>query len=545
MPRKPPIGKSLADVNPELSKQWHPKRNGDLTPHDVLPGSVARVWWKCENDNTYVWDALVRQRNRGTNCPLCPRPRRIPKPGRSFAEKNPDLITEWHTTKNKLSPYDYNYGSDEKVWWQCDKGDDHEWKSSLSQRNNGSGCLICAGKKVVKSNSLATLYSEIAEEWHPTNNVNLTPNDFTAGSNKEVWWKCEMGDDHEWKGEIFARTNRGYGCPVCAGHKVVKSNCLATTHPELAKEWHPTNNVNLTPNDFTAGSNKQVWWKCEKGDDHEWQQSMNNRRKGSGCPICSKHKVVKSNCLATTHPEMAKEWHPTKNGSITPDDVTSGSSNRIWWKCDKAEDHEWNASPTGRNLSGCPVCAGQKVVKSNCLATTHPELAKEWHPTKNGRNTPDDITAGSSKDMIWWICKDNSSHIWDSNVVNRTKGNSCPSCAEYGFNRSKKALFYIRKIDLDNGKEALKIGITNNMDGDREKQQKRHVEGSVNTILRLEVSGEIALDIERACKKYFGRKGFLTKEEFPDGFSETIKFSEENLDKIKSIVDRVLNEEKR
>ena len=30
----------------------------------------------------------------------------------------------------------------------------------------------------------------------------------------------------------------------------------------------------------------------------------------------------------------------------------------------------------------------QKVVKSNCLATLNPELAKEWHPTKNNRLTP-------------------------------------------------------------------------------------------------------------------------------------------------------------
>jgi hypothetical protein len=34
----------------------------------------------------------------------------------------------------------------------------------------------------------------------------------------------------------------------------------------------------------------------------------------------------------------------------------------------------------------------------------------------------------------------------------------------------------------------------------------------------------------------------LTEEEFPDGFSETIKYLEENLNNIKSIVDEVLNE---
>ena len=49
---------------------------------------------------------------------------------------------------------------------------------------------------------------------------------------------------------------------------------LAETHPELAKEWHPTKNESLTPNDVTPGSKKRVWWKCDKGLDHEWITSV-------------------------------------------------------------------------------------------------------------------------------------------------------------------------------------------------------------------------------------------------------------------------------
>ena len=32
MTRKPPKGKSLAEINPELAEQCHPTKNGDLTP---------------------------------------------------------------------------------------------------------------------------------------------------------------------------------------------------------------------------------------------------------------------------------------------------------------------------------------------------------------------------------------------------------------------------------------------------------------------------------------------------------------------------------
>ena len=63
---------------------------------------------------------------------------------------------------------------------------------------------------------------------------------------------------------------------------------LAETHPEIAKQWHPIYNKDLTPFDVTPGSGKIVWWKCPKGDDHEWQAKIQNRsRRGDGCVHCS------------------------------------------------------------------------------------------------------------------------------------------------------------------------------------------------------------------------------------------------------------------
>jgi hypothetical protein len=77
-------------------------------------------------------------------------------------------------------------------------------------------------------------------------------------------------------------------CPICFNQKVVKSNCLATTHPEIAKEWHPTKNGDLTPFDVVAGSHKKVWWKCPVGDDHEWKSQIYNiSRDLSNCPFCT------------------------------------------------------------------------------------------------------------------------------------------------------------------------------------------------------------------------------------------------------------------
>jgi hypothetical protein len=353
-------------------------------------------------------------------------------PKKSLADTHPEVAKEWHPTKNgDLTPEDVTKGSKKRLWWKCDKGDDHEWSATVNNRTSGSNCSICRGLKVVNSNCLATVNPLLSKQWHPTKNGDLTPYDFTYGSGKKVWWKCPKGSDHEWLTSISNRVTRESNCPYCSGNKVALSNCLATIKPELAKQWHPTLNGDLTPNDVTVGSRKKVWWKCPKGSDHEWLIAVGGRENSKlGCPICSGHKVVLSTCLATTHPEIAKQWHPTKNGDLTPYNVKAGVRKKVWWKCDKGDDHEWKTSIGNRTYhkSGCAICAGWIITKSTCLATTHPEIAKEWHPTKNRDLTPYDVKSTGYK-KVWWKCDKGDDHEWSATVGNRIgNGTGCPFC---------------------------------------------------------------------------------------------------------------------
>ena len=205
--------------------------------------------------------------------------------------------------------------------------------------------------------SLAKLNPELAKQWHPTKNPSITPFDVSEFSHKKVWWKCDKGDDHEWEASISNRNNLGHGCSICAGKKVVLSNCLATLNPELSKEWHPIKNGSLKSNDVLEWSGKKVWWKCDKGDDHEWISAVSSRSSGRDCPVCAGKKVVLSNCLATLNPKLTKEWHPTKNGLLTPFDFVIFSGKKVWWKCDKGVDHYWLSTIANRSFgSSCPYC---------------------------------------------------------------------------------------------------------------------------------------------------------------------------------------------
>lgn len=434
MKSKSPIsGKSLAELRPDLTNQWHPTRNGHLTPFDVTPGSNRRVWWKCPKGDDHEWLVSVGNRNAGWGCPCCSG-KKIVK-SNSLATINPTLAKQWHPTKNgSLTPFDVTANSDRKVWWKCPKGDDHEWVALIKDRNNGIGCAICSNYKVVESNCLQTLNPELAKQWHPTKNGKLTPKDVHPGSAKKVWWKCPNGDDHEWLTVIHSRSN-GRGCPVCSGHKVSNSTSLATLNPQLARQWHPTKNGKLTPADVRIGSGRKIWWKCPEGQDHEWRATVHNRSIGLNCPVCSNQKVTISNCLATLNPELAKQWHPTKNSKLTPFDVGAGSGKIIWWKCPKGDDHEWRSSVARRKAEiNCPICIGRRVVKSNSLATLNAELASEWHPTKNSNLTPYQVRPGSILE-VWWQCSKNADHIWKTSIKDRSSGTGCPICSNKMVNK--------------------------------------------------------------------------------------------------------------
>jgi hypothetical protein len=276
--------------------------------------------------------------------------------------------------------------------------------------------------KLSKIHNLKFLFPEIAGQWHPGKNGDLTPDQVTPRSHKKAWWKCEKG--HEWTATVKNRTY-GRGCPYCANKIVNEENNLLALDPELAKQWHPTKNGDLSPENVTQGSDKKAWWKCEKG--HEWQTCISSRSsQRTGCPFCSGRRVSKEKNLLTLYPEVAKQWHPTKNGKLKPEQVTAKSSRRVWWLCEKG--HEWQAYVSNRSNqgTGCPYCKGKKASKDYNLLVVNPGLSKEWHSTKNGNLTPADVRPMSDK-RVWWICE--QGHEWKAMVNKRNIGKGCPYCA--------------------------------------------------------------------------------------------------------------------
>ena len=412
----------LATKFPEIAAQWDYEKNGSLTPSDVMPYSVKKVWWRCVAGHS--WPISVYARCRGDRCPYCSN-RKVLSGFNDLATKFPEIAAQWDYGRNgNLAPSDVLPGTISKAWWRCHLG--HVWPASVKGRVRGSGCPYCSNRKVLSGfNDLATKFPEIAAQWDYEKNGGLTPSDVMPGAATRVWWLCSLR--HSWPASVNARTS-GCGCPYCSNHKVLSGfNDLATKFPEIAAQWDYQKNGELAPEKIAPHFRQRVWWRCSLG--HSWPASVVSRTaNGRNCPFCSGNRILKGfNDLATTHPNLIAEWDYEGNGKLTPEQVSLGSGRMIRWKCKLG--HAWSATTNSRagQGSGCPYCSGNKVLPGfNDLKTVNPALAAQWDATRNGRLSPEQVTANSGR-KVWWLCS--KGHGWPATVAARNDGNGCPYCA--------------------------------------------------------------------------------------------------------------------
>jgi hypothetical protein len=339
---------------------------------------------------------------------------------------------------------------------------------------------------------------DLFKQIHPTKNKNINLFKITTGSKKKIWWICEKG--HEWDARINSVCWSGSWCGYCAGQKVCIDNCLATINPELAKEWHPTKNEELTPYDVVSGSGKKVWWKCEKG--HEWKTSIAHRRGGTGCKKCVCHGSSEIErkffyYLQTIFTDSINGYNINDTGNKIEIDIYIKSINLAieydgkFYHQEKSiieRDNFKNNFFKENNISlirirefGLPKMNESDIIykykdkkcfkitlisildyillnfdldknhkqkiekiknfdfenhvipkgffvypiKTDSLLIKNPILSQEWHPTLNGDLKPEHVSCGSDK-KVWWTCKEG--HVWSASVYSRNFGHNCIEC---------------------------------------------------------------------------------------------------------------------
>ena len=488
----------------KLLKDWDYEKNSFL-PSEVTNYSAQYVFWKCHVCG-YEWKAKVSNRTHGRGCPCCGR--KVVVPGvTDLATTHPDIAKEWHPTKNgDLKPTDVLYGSRKMIWWLCPVG--HEYQANLLDRAkktgwNGTNCPICNSRKQTSFREQAIyyyvkkLYPETLSRFKPEGfgkfelDIYIPEIRFAIEYDGAAWHKNSGFEREERKFQLCQKNNiklirikeqmpnelepflaneilsfddfeseEGFTQVI---HGVLQridfrgfyrmhpidvdlhrdrfeimryateiKHSFAEANPEKAKQWHPTKNGTLKPTMFKPKSNFLAWWLCSDCG-AEYEDKIN----GGGCPFCkdkylsSRHRMnaVKKNG-AISNPLLLKEWDYEKNGEISPELFPRASDRKVWWKCSKCG-HEWQSKISNREHGrGCPKCAGYRLFPGyNDLATVHPELLEEWDYSKNVGIDPHFTHVGSQK-PVWWKCK-KCGYEYQAPVSRRSKtGSGCRKCAD-------------------------------------------------------------------------------------------------------------------
>lgn len=336
----------------------------------------------------------------------------------------PSSWCEWDFEKNEelgLDIWKLTKGLHKKTWWKCLKCES-SYDATIINKMKSKGCSYCAGRKVNHTNCIATTHPHLLSEWDYSGNNTITPYDVARGSREICYWFCKKCNNiydakvqHKVKGLI---------CPYCNGKRINNTNSLASLKPELASQWHPTKNGDLTPHNVAVSSAKKVWWLGECG--HEWDSYIYSRNKGHQCPYCTNVKTNHTNSLASLKPELAKEWHPTKNGNLTPYDKAPNSNQKVWWLGNCG--HQWKALISSRNNggNGCPYCSNTKLLLGfNDMWTTNPELAKLLANPEDGYKYMQ-----NSHNKVNWKCPNCKEDTTPKRIQDvNNQGLSCVNCS--------------------------------------------------------------------------------------------------------------------
>jgi DNA-directed RNA polymerase subunit RPC12/RpoP len=217
-------------------------------------------------------------------------------------------------------------GSHVKVTKICDTCGKHVpdviYNAVLKARKKGDGldrCKNCNSKKNWSINKAKISYEKSLEYYAKTNNQNHLLNEFSEknlkktneisyGTRDEYLWNC-LKCSSEYSMRVNNRTLNGYNCPYCSGQKVNHTNCLWTTHPEIAKLLKdPQRGYEIN-----AGRNKQELFVCGKCG-NELKKIVNNivNRGYVPCSKCSDGLSYPEKFMISVLDQIGIDYEPQK-----------------------------------------------------------------------------------------------------------------------------------------------------------------------------------------------------------------------------------------
>lgn len=416
----------LKTLYPNLIEEWNYEKNNDIFPEDFLPGSNQKVWWRCKYCGN-EWIASIVNRTRGRGCAKCNKEHHISYPEKAVyyyvkkyyndAVENVRLdILDGKEIDIYIPSLKIGIEYDGYTWHQDDNRD--IIKDQLCKKNNITLIRLREpGLPDINSTAIIYLIKKLTNKTIDITSAIIWLLEYLNIPNIDV----DIKRDNEKILEVMDLSR--------------KNNSIIVEAPELVKEWNYEKNKGLNPEYFTKGSEKIVWWKCNKCG-HEWRAMVKDRIRGTKCPICVRDKLkVGINDYRTMYPKLIEMWNYEKNNIKLEEVKKTQLKEKFWWKCNECG-YEWQLSIRSKIVSTyCPKCADikrvetrkEKYLKENkSFAENYPNLLKEWNYEKNINIDPFRL-ANNIKLKVWWKCE--KGHEWEAAISNRVKGfGKCKIC---------------------------------------------------------------------------------------------------------------------
>lgn len=429
------------------------------------------------------------------------------------------LLQEWDYDENDFTPSDVSYGSHKVVSWKCLKN--HKYKKDIHSRIQGVGCSECSGIVFIRQEKIFNAYPEFADELDDELNTYDEIKQYTCGSLKEVHWKCNYGHKYiksisnKIKGrECPICLNK----TVLKGYNDLETWCKSNNKVDILQDWDYENN-SIKPDELVCGSHAMVNFKCHVCG-HKWSTVLYSRTKqNTDCPNCKRRaktsfpeqaiyfyikkyfgdsisgdrKALDGKELDIYIPSKklgieydGDPWHKDRKIDIIKEKLCKEKNIQLIRIRESKSDHSnceniyvykyqnWNElnDIIGKILKKInvtnPVVNIEKdeynikeqfysILKDNSLAELYPDIAKEWHPTKNGNITPEQISS-ETHDSYYWICSE-CGREYKAMVKNRVRvGSGCKKCGQK--TTARKQMIKVINLDtnevFDNSTEAAK-----------------------------------------------------------------------------------------
>ena len=464
-----------------------------LKPYEVTKRCGKKCWFECDKCG-HEFESVLSSitKNNGSWCPYCANRSVCGNIScedcfkKSFASFDGTVLgkkkVDYWSDRNELKPINLSNKSNKKIWFDCDKCG-HEFESVLSSitKNNGSWCPYCANKKICSedilcyhcfNNSFASfdgvtvLGKKKVDYWSDRNE--LKPREVTKGSEKKIWFDCDKCG-HEFESSPYSITKNNRWCPYCANQKLCNNiSCEDCFNKSFASFDGLTSSGNLKtdcwsdrnelkPHEVTKGSEKKIWFDCDKCG-HEFESSPYSITKNNRwCPYCANQK--RCNIISCEHcfnnsfasfdgvtvlgKKKADCW--SDRNELKPHEVTKSSHKKFWFECDHCG-HEFitsiaDVSREDNRNTWCPYCSNpcKKLCSEDTLCyhcynksfasvnslTPSGNLKTDCWSDRNPLN-PREICKSSGK-IVWFDC-DQCGHDFKSVLYHITKGSWCPNC---------------------------------------------------------------------------------------------------------------------